>query len=571
MFVPLTVDDFLHRAETVFADTVAVVDEPNQPAAPARRAHLPRARRRVRALAGRPGRARRRPGRAGRRRQPELRPAAGPRSSRVRGCGRIARADQLPAAAPTRCATSSSTAGAVGAARRPRARRGAARRATRRTASCSAPRATRWRCASTSSRAPWAGRTRTPPPRSTTPPAPPPGRRASQLTHRNLWLNAVTFGLHLRAWRPRRRTCTRCRCSTCNGWGMPYALAGVGGHAGRAAQGRRRRRSCAASTQHGVTLMGARPGGRGTPCSTPPRDWDGEIPGRGPGAHHRRRRAAARPARSSGSRTSSAGSSCQIYGLTETSPLLTFNRAPRRAETRCRPHERAAQAQPRRRARARGAAATVDVRARCWPARNVVLAGYWDNPEATRRGARGRLVPHRRRRPARRRGLPDDLRPEEGRDHHRRRERLLDRGRGRALQPPGGRRGRRDRRPRREVGRDGQGARRARRRAPTATEAELIAHCKQRLAGYKCPTSVEFRDGDPADGDRQGAEVQAAGALLGGPRAPGRLRCLHGGRRCDRRRPRPSTRLRRPGGMTTGSGSGRRPQRGVPGLLPPTC
>jgi fatty-acyl-CoA synthase len=27
-----------------------------------------------------------------------------------------------------------------------------------------------------------------------------------------------------------------------------------------------------------------------------------------------------------------------------------------------------------------------------------------------------------------------------------------------------------------------------------ATEAELIAHCKARLAGYKAPTSVEFRD-----------------------------------------------------------------------------
>ena len=26
-----------------------------------------------------------------------------------------------------------------------------------------------------------------------------------------------------------------------------------------------------------------------------------------------------------------------------------------------------------------------------------------------------------------------------------------------------------------------------------ATEAELIAHCKQRLAGYKAPTSVEIR------------------------------------------------------------------------------
>jgi fatty-acyl-CoA synthase len=34
MIVPLTVDDFLYRAETVFADTVAVVDEPDQPAAP---------------------------------------------------------------------------------------------------------------------------------------------------------------------------------------------------------------------------------------------------------------------------------------------------------------------------------------------------------------------------------------------------------------------------------------------------------------------------------------------------------------------------------------------------------
>ena len=30
-----------------------------------------------------------------------------------------------------------------------------------------------------------------------------------------------------------------------------------------------------------------------------------------------------------------------------------------------------------------------------------------------------------------------------------------------------------------------------------ATEAELIAHCKERLAGYKAPTSVEFRDSIP--------------------------------------------------------------------------
>jgi acyl-CoA synthetase (AMP-forming)/AMP-acid ligase II len=29
------------------------------------------------------------------------------------------------------------------------------------------------------------------------------------------------------------------------------------------------------------------------------------------------------------------------------------------------------------------------------------------------------------------------------------------------------------------------------------TEEELIRHCKERLAGYKAPTSVEFRDGIP--------------------------------------------------------------------------
>jgi acyl-CoA synthetase (AMP-forming)/AMP-acid ligase II len=31
----------------------------------------------------------------------------------------------------------------------------------------------------------------------------------------------------------------------------------------------------------------------------------------------------------------------------------------------------------------------------------------------------------------------------------------------------------------------------------TASEADIIAHCKQRMAGYKAPTSVEFRDAIP--------------------------------------------------------------------------
>ena len=61
MFVPLSVDDFLHRAETVFADTVAVVDEPNQPAVPVPRTTYGELARRA-GRAGRPGRAGRAPG-----------------------------------------------------------------------------------------------------------------------------------------------------------------------------------------------------------------------------------------------------------------------------------------------------------------------------------------------------------------------------------------------------------------------------------------------------------------------------------------------------------------------------
>ena len=36
MLVPLTTHDFLERAEAVYGDSVAVVDEPDQPAAPGR-------------------------------------------------------------------------------------------------------------------------------------------------------------------------------------------------------------------------------------------------------------------------------------------------------------------------------------------------------------------------------------------------------------------------------------------------------------------------------------------------------------------------------------------------------
>ena len=69
-------------------------------------------------------------------------------------------------------------------------------------------------------------------------------------------------------------------------------------------------------------------------------------------------------------------------------------------------------------------------------------------------GVPRRLVPHRRHGPARRGGVLLHRRPDEGHDHHRRRERLQPRGRGGALHPPGGVRGRRRRTARPEVGRE---------------------------------------------------------------------------------------------------------------------
>ena len=59
----------------------------------------------------------------------------------------------------------------------------------------------------------------------------------------------------------------------------------------------------------------------------------------------------------------------------------------------------------------------------------------------------------------------------------------------------------------------------------TATEGELIAHCRARLAHYKCPTSIEFADALDAHRHRQGPEVQAAVPLLAGPRTSGQLNC----------------------------------------------
>ena len=60
-------------------------------------------------------------------------------------------------------------------------------------------------------------------------------------------------------------------------------------------------------------------------------------------------------------------------------------------------------------------------------------------------------------------------------------------------------------------------------RAPTLTEAELIAYCKSKVAALQGTHLGGVPRGARPDRDRQAAEVQAARAVLGGPRPPGQL------------------------------------------------
>ncbi len=64
------------------------------------------------------------------------------------------------------------------------------------------------------------------------------------------------------------------------------------------------------------------------------------------------------------------------------------------------------------------------------------MTEYWNKPEATKKRFQGRLVPHRRCRLPRRRGLPVPGRPGQGHDRLRWRERLLGGGGERDLDPP---------------------------------------------------------------------------------------------------------------------------------------
>jgi acyl-CoA synthetase (AMP-forming)/AMP-acid ligase II len=198
-----------------------------------------------------------------------------------------------------------------------------------------------------------------------------------QLTHRNIWLNAASFGWQMGV-DDRDVYLHTLPMFHCNGWGMLYAVTGMGGRhvVLRKVDGAEILRRV---ERHGVTLMCGAPAVVAATLDAASR-WDGEIPGRGT---VRIVVAGAPPPTRTIERVHAelGWEFNQIYGLTETSPLLTMNR-PRAEYDELDDAERARRL-GRAGAPAIGVQVRVDGHGEVLARSNVVLEGYWHQPEAT--------------------------------------------------------------------------------------------------------------------------------------------------------------------------------------------
>ena len=198
-----------------------------------------------------------------------------------------------------------------------------------------------------------------------------------QLTHRNLWLNATVFGLHSGIG-DRDVYLHTLPMFHANGWGMPYGITGVGGRhiVLRKVDGTEILRRIDA---HGVTLMCAAPAVVAAALDAAT-TWDGPIPGR-----DRVRiivAGAPPPTRTIERVLDELGwEFIQIYGLTETSPLVTMNR--HRGEWDGLAVADRAKLLGRAGAPALGVRIATDAGGEVLTASNHNLDGYWDQPDAT--------------------------------------------------------------------------------------------------------------------------------------------------------------------------------------------
>jgi fatty-acyl-CoA synthase len=311
-----------------------------------------------------------------------------------------------------------------------------------------------------------------------------------QITHRNIWVNAVTFALHAGVT-DRDVYLHTLPMFHANGWGMPYGMTGMGvPHVViRKIDGAEILRRV---EKYGVTVMCAAPAVV-TSVLEAAATWDGPVPGRDTvrvicaGAPP--------PSRVIQRIEEELGwEFIQIYGLTETSPLLTINR--RRAEEDALPPSEAAPRLARAGIPAIGVTLAISDQGEVLARSNVVLEGYWEQPEATADALAegwfhtgdggvlddaGYLTIQDRRKDVIITGGENvsSIEVEDALFSHPAvaeaavigvpSEKWGETIKALIVLAPG----------------------------TSATEAELIAHCKGRLASYKAPTSVEFRDEIP--------------------------------------------------------------------------
>jgi acyl-CoA synthetase (AMP-forming)/AMP-acid ligase II len=164
----------------------------------------------------------------------------------------------------------------------------------------------------------------------------------------------------------------------CNGWGLPFTTAGLGATQVvlRKVDGPEILRRV---ERHGVTLMSGAPAVWNAVLDAAA-DWDGEVPGR-----DRVRivvAGAPPPSRTIARVEEELGWEFnQIYGLTETAPLITVNRP--RAEWDGLDVQERAKRLSRAGAPALGTRLAISDTGEVLAQGNTVLAGYWQNPDAS--------------------------------------------------------------------------------------------------------------------------------------------------------------------------------------------
>jgi acyl-CoA synthetase (AMP-forming)/AMP-acid ligase II len=312
-----------------------------------------------------------------------------------------------------------------------------------------------------------------------------------QLTHRNCWLNAAMFGWHV-AVTDRDVYMHTLPMFHCNGWGMPYAVTamGVPQVVVRKIDGEEILRRM---ETYGVTLLCGAPAvvAAVLDAGTARRARGEEVPGRD---RIRIVVAGAPPPSNTIERvtTELGWEFIQIYGLTETSPLLTINRAPSEWD--------GLDAANRARLQAQAGVPALGVQVRTagdgeiLARSNHVFAGYWEQPEESAKAlmdgwfhtgdegrveADGYLVISDRKKDVIISG-GENVSSVEVEDCLYQHPAVAEVA---VIGVPSERWG------------ETVKALVVLRASETADEAELIAFCRERLAHYKCPTSVELRDG----------------------------------------------------------------------------